>query len=174
MPEIGTSGSMSGDGKRSDWHSLKPPRPSSTLRAQPGLQRATAGTLWSMRHHPDLSSAQLFLRLRLGAAARAWCCGAPPRLADAATVAFDATSGRMNGGSSASSSATDRVRSSRIEVAFTKLCRRAFVRPCAWGSFERQSLDQEPKPGHGNVHALFDATLWQLLQSAACARAACS
>src|SRR5215472_9112007 len=32
MPEIGTSGSMSGDGKRSNWQSLKPPRPSSTLR----------------------------------------------------------------------------------------------------------------------------------------------
>jgi len=32
MPEIGTSGSMSGDGKRSDCHRLKPPRPSSTLR----------------------------------------------------------------------------------------------------------------------------------------------
>ena len=33
MPEIGTSGSMSGDGKRSDCLRLKPPRPSSTLPA---------------------------------------------------------------------------------------------------------------------------------------------
>src|SRR5258706_14087781 len=68
--------------------------------------------------------------------------------------------------------ATDRVRSSRIDVAFTKLCRRAFVRPCAWGGFERQKPEQEPKPGHGNVHALLDATLRQLLQSAASPRAA--
>ena len=31
MPEIGTSGSMSGEGKRGDAQWLKPPRPSSTL-----------------------------------------------------------------------------------------------------------------------------------------------
>ncbi len=31
MPEIGTSGSMSGEGKRSDAGRHKPPRPSSTL-----------------------------------------------------------------------------------------------------------------------------------------------
>ncbi len=31
MPEIGTSGLMSEEGKRSDWQRLKPPRPSSTL-----------------------------------------------------------------------------------------------------------------------------------------------
>src|SRR5882672_1249250 len=41
MPEIGTSGSMSGDGKRGDWRSLKPPRPSSTLRTPPGLRPGT-------------------------------------------------------------------------------------------------------------------------------------
>jgi hypothetical protein len=37
MREIRTSGLMSGEGKRSDWQSLKPPRPSSTLqfRARP-------------------------------------------------------------------------------------------------------------------------------------------
>ncbi len=31
MPEIGTSGSMSGEGKRGDAEWPKPPRPSSTL-----------------------------------------------------------------------------------------------------------------------------------------------
>jgi len=38
MPEIGTSGSMSGDGKRSNWLS-KPPRPSSTLQQSPDAPR---------------------------------------------------------------------------------------------------------------------------------------
>jgi hypothetical protein len=39
MPQIGTSGSMSGEGKRSDWHSLKPPRLSSTLPGAVPLER---------------------------------------------------------------------------------------------------------------------------------------
>ena len=38
MPEIGTSGLMSGEGKRSRWQSLTPPRPSSTLPMTFGFQ----------------------------------------------------------------------------------------------------------------------------------------
>jgi hypothetical protein len=38
MREIRTSGLMSGEGKRGDWQSLKPPRPSSTLQP-PALAR---------------------------------------------------------------------------------------------------------------------------------------
>jgi hypothetical protein len=38
MPEIGTSGLMSGEGKRSICLTAAPPRLSSTLPAKPGLQ----------------------------------------------------------------------------------------------------------------------------------------
>ena len=42
MREICTSGSMSGEGKRSDWQSLKPPRLSSTLPADENYVTAVA------------------------------------------------------------------------------------------------------------------------------------
>jgi hypothetical protein len=45
MRETRTSGLMSGDGKRSDWQGLKPPRPSSTLLAQSGLRVSRLGAL---------------------------------------------------------------------------------------------------------------------------------
>jgi hypothetical protein len=43
MREIRTFGLMSGEGKRGDWQSLKPPRPSSTLQPRLVLVRATGG-----------------------------------------------------------------------------------------------------------------------------------
>ena len=43
MREIRTFGLTSGEGKRGDWQSLKPPRPSSTLQPRLVLVRATGG-----------------------------------------------------------------------------------------------------------------------------------
>jgi hypothetical protein len=58
MREIRTSGSMSGDGKRSNWHSLKQPRLSSTL---PQETRRVAPTRVRYRGvsglHADIASA---------------------------------------------------------------------------------------------------------------------
>ncbi len=46
MPEIGTSGSMSGDGKRSDAAWPKLPRPSSTLPTQTSQSRPGTSVHW--------------------------------------------------------------------------------------------------------------------------------
>ena len=65
MPEIGTSGLMSGEGKRSDWPSLKQPRPSSTstdIEAQ--KSRWPDGS--SFTHHGRADLLELSLGQRAG------------------------------------------------------------------------------------------------------------
>ncbi len=51
MPEIGTSGSMSGEGQRSDAGRLKLPRPSSTLLRHPSEIAAVISLVDACKRH---------------------------------------------------------------------------------------------------------------------------